>query len=404
MIDAEAAQQFVDDIEIGAGFAGGLDEPGPEQHAGVAAAAIIVVVLEEHGGGQHDIGHFGRIGHELLVDDGEEVIAGEAGAGEPLLRADVHRVGVLDEQRLDRAAAFQGFGVAGEDLADLAHIEFARVALFERGALDQRLVELPGTRIGVESAATTMAPGARHGRDGERRMHGRRAVALAGKAVAEAEIGFRRGADEMGEGLDLGDAEAGDGGGPFGRAGLEVRLEGGGEIGVARHIVTVGEVITQQDVHDGDGQCAIGAGAEHQRHIGLLHGAVAVDIDGDDLGAALLAGADGVGHDVDLGGDGIGAPDDDAIALGHLLGIGAGEPAGAGDEAGPGGAGADGVVLQRIAARQAQPLDAVAMHMAHGAGVEIGPDRLRPVLGLDGEEFCDDLVEGLIPTDRLEFA
>jgi hypothetical protein len=27
---------------------------------------------------QHDVGHLGRLGHELLMHDGEEVLAGEA--------------------------------------------------------------------------------------------------------------------------------------------------------------------------------------------------------------------------------------------------------------------------------------------------------------------------------------
>ena len=70
--------------------------------------------------------------------------------------------------------------------------------------------------------------------------------------------------------------------------------------------------------------------------IGLLHRAVHVDVDGDDLGAALLAGARRVGHHVDLGVHRVGAPDHDQVGLRHLARIGPGDPAGAGGKAGVG--------------------------------------------------------------------
>jgi hypothetical protein len=79
-----------------------------------------------------------------------------------------------------------------------------------------------------------------------------------------------------------------------------------------------------------------------------------------------------VSHDIDLGVHGIGAPDDNAVAFGHLLGIDAAEHAGPRDVARPGSAGADSVVLARIALGGAQAIDAVAVHVAHGAGIVIG--------------------------------
>ena len=56
-------------------------------------------------------------------------------------------------------------------------------------------------------------------------------------------------------------------------------------------------------------------GLTHSAMIGLLHGAIAVDVDGNDFGAALLARLDRVRHHVDLGVDRIGAPDNDAVGL-----------------------------------------------------------------------------------------
>ena len=181
----------------------------------------------------------------------------------------------------------------------------------------------------------------------------------------------------------------------------EMGFEIGAEIGVFCHVGAVGEIVAQQDMHDRDGQRAIGAGAQHEAHIGLGHGGGFVDVDDDDLGPALLLGAHGVGHDIDLGMHGIGAPDDDAVALGHLLGIDAAQHAGAGDVAGPGGAGADGVILAGIALGGAQAVDAVAMHMAHGAGIVVGPDGLGAVLGFDLGEAGGDFVEGFVPGDPL---
>src|SRR5262249_40209650 len=112
----------------------------------------------------------------------------------------------------------------------------------------------------------------------------------------------------------------------------------------------------------------------------------------------------GVGHDVDLRRHRIGPPDDDAVTLGHFLRIRPSENAGAGEEPRPGRAGADGVVLQGIAARVAQPLDAVALYVPHGASIKIGPDRLRPLLPLDLQPAGDDLVERLVPADTLPLA
>ncbi len=181
-----------------------------------------------------------------------------------------------------------------------------------------------------------------------------------------------------------------------------MRLELGREIGVAGHVVAVGEAVAQQDVHDGHGQGAVGAGAQDQAHIGLRHGGGFVDVDDNDLGAPFLAGAHGMGHHIDLGVHRIGAPDDDAVALAHFLRADARKIAGAGDVAGPGGADADGFVLAGIALGSAQAVDAVALHVPHGAGIEIGPDGFGPVLGLDSGKARGNLGHGLVPRDALE--
>jgi hypothetical protein len=97
LVAAEPRQQLVDDREVGPRLTRRLDQPRPVENARMATPCIIVVVLEEHRRRQHDVGHLGRLGHELLVDHGEEALARKAFAGPRLVRRDVHRVGVLDE-------------------------------------------------------------------------------------------------------------------------------------------------------------------------------------------------------------------------------------------------------------------------------------------------------------------
>ncbi len=131
---------------------------------------------------------------------------------------------------------------------------------------------------------------------------------------------------------------------------------------------------------------------------------VVVDVDDDDLRAAFLAGADRVGHDIDLRGHRIGAPDHDAIGLRHLARIGAAQRAGAHDIAGPGEIGADRAEEAGIFLGVAQPLDAVALHQPHRAGIEIGPDRLAAEALLGLEEFFGDEVERRFPARLLPAA
>ena len=139
-------------------------------------------------------------------------------------------------------------------------------------------------------------------------MHVDRAVALSRKAIAKTEEGFFCRADEAGEGLDLRDFQSGDRGGPDWIARSQMRLEAMGIVGVFFEIRPVGEPVAKQNVHDRAGQCAIRPRPQAKGEIGLFHGRVAVDVDDDQLRAALLPGARDMGHHVDLRGDGVGSP------------------------------------------------------------------------------------------------
>ena len=98
--------------------------PDLEMH--LAARGIEVVVLEEHGGRQHDVGQLRRVGHELLVDADEQVVAQRSPARTlAAFGSDRHRVGVLDQHRVDRRPAAERVTLADQDRADPRLVELA---------------------------------------------------------------------------------------------------------------------------------------------------------------------------------------------------------------------------------------------------------------------------------------
>ena len=139
MHGVEAAAEPLQHLMVGAAFAGRLDQLGADRNVLVAAAVIEIVMLHEHGRGQHDVGHLRGLGHELLMHRHEQVLARKSLAHQRLLRRHRHRIGVLDQHRLDRRPAFQRLGVAGQDASDLGLIEHPRGVIDRVMALDQRI-------------------------------------------------------------------------------------------------------------------------------------------------------------------------------------------------------------------------------------------------------------------------
>ena len=370
----------------------------------VPAALIEIVMLHEHRRGQNEIGHGGRFGHELLVDDREEILAGKTLLHLLLLRRDGDRIGVLDEQRRHRPLVAQGVGFTEQNVADPRLIELADRAVDHIEALDHRFPQAEGAGIRVESAAAPVLPRAKHGGDAQGRMHVHRAVALAGEAIAQPEEGAALLAQKACDSLDLRGRHPADRLRPFRRPEREMRLEFGREIREPRHVIAIREVLAQQHMENAGRQRAIRAGSHEKRVIGLPHRLVPVDIHRDDGRAPGFAGLDRVVHHVHLGVHGIRAPDHDDLAFGHLARIDARQASRAGDEAGPGHVGADRVVETGIFLRVSQAIDAVAHHEAHRSGVVIGPDGLASLLPLGGEEGLRRAIQGLIPADGPELA
>ena len=74
----EAAAEALQHLMVGTALAGRIDQLGADRNMLVAAAVIEIVMLHEHGGRKHDVGHGGRLGHELLMHRHEQVLAGKA--------------------------------------------------------------------------------------------------------------------------------------------------------------------------------------------------------------------------------------------------------------------------------------------------------------------------------------
>jgi len=227
----EAAAKTLQHLVVGPAFTGRLDQLGADRNVLVAAAVIEIVMLHEHRRRQHDIRHQGGLGHELLMHRHEQVLARKTLPHQRLLRRHRHRIGVLDQHRLDRTSATKCLGIAGQDTPDPGLIEHPRGVIDRVVALDDGFVEFPERVIVEEGAAALILPGAGHGRDAQRRMHLRRPVAAAGEAIAEAEERTFGLTDQTRESLDLRHRHTANRRGPFGRAGRKMRLEFTGTIG-----------------------------------------------------------------------------------------------------------------------------------------------------------------------------
>jgi hypothetical protein len=76
-------------------------------------------------------------------------------------------------------------------------------------------------------------------------------------------------------------------------------------------------------VDNGSGQSTIGSRPDNVAVFSLFHCASFVDVNDCQFCATLFLGDADMGHDIDLGVDGIAAPDNDQVRLLHLAGVNA---------------------------------------------------------------------------------
>ena len=118
MFGPEASGKRGDHFVIGAAALGRVDHFGGKLQMLMAPGGVEVVMLQEHCGGQDDIGVARGIGHELLVDTAEKVLARKAAAHFLLIRRNREGVRILDQHGSNGRAALQRLRVAGQDRAD----------------------------------------------------------------------------------------------------------------------------------------------------------------------------------------------------------------------------------------------------------------------------------------------
>ncbi len=155
-------------------------------------------------------------------------------------------------------------------------------------------------------------------------------------------------------------------------------------------------------MHHRAGQRAVGARPRRQMQIRDGGGRRSIRIDHDEFRAPFLPRPGYVRHDVDLGRNRVAAPHHDQIRLRHLARIDAAALSDAGLPADFRQRGADRHLLPRIPHDIAQPVDAVALQQAHGAGEVKRPYRLGAMLRGDVGERAGDAVQCLVPRDTLE--
>ena len=123
VLGAETLRQRDDHLVVRAAALRRLDDLRRELQVLVAARGVDVVVFEEHRRGQHDVGVARRVGHELLVHAGEQVLAREAVPHLLLMRARRRAGWCSGSASPHRRAALQRLRVAGQDRADPRLVE-----------------------------------------------------------------------------------------------------------------------------------------------------------------------------------------------------------------------------------------------------------------------------------------
>ena len=149
----------------------------------MAVAAVNVEVFELRGGGEQDVRVVRGVGLELLVDDGEEVVAFQAGEYARLIGADGGGVRIVNEECLHgRAGKFsvQGFGEA-------RHVHGAGAGANEVRAFEEGTVEVVGLAGAEEGTRAGMSPVAGECGEAHDGSHGHSAASVPLEAVVESD-------------------------------------------------------------------------------------------------------------------------------------------------------------------------------------------------------------------------
>ena len=170
-------------------------------------------------------------------------------------------------------------------------------------------------------------------------------------------------------------------------------------------VVAVGELVAHQDMHHAERKGGIGADPDRQIEVGSLGATRAARIDDDQRHAARLLLRLVQRPEMHVGGGKIGAPRDHQVGMHDVLGIGSADRA---DRDVPGFLAASVAYRASLQARGAERVEEAvhqaAIHQALMGGVGVAQERERAALLDDRLPLGGDLVERLVPGDRLELA
>ena len=345
--------------------------------------------------GKHDVRQARGIGHELLVNHGEEVVAVHPLCNETGIGRSAHRVGCEDVETHHRRIA----DLPGERRAKAIHVHPARLGWALR-AMAQCLAS-PGdiVRRGVVKPTTSHAE-----LPDDRRERGERAarlttIAMPLDAVGKLQQGRFCRAIPASQSNDLRRRNTGDRGDSL----RWVLLHSLAEILPADAVLAQPRLImksfSEEDVHESERQRAVGRRARPQMLVGRSRGRRAPGIDDDDVGAVALC-VTHEGHEVWRRAGRIVSPDDDEPTVANIASVRGKATAERHLDRGFGCGPAD-RTLQSADAHPVPETDTgdSALQQPERAAEGIRKDRRRAVLGDDVLPSLGDLADGLIPGD-----
>nr|GEU28155.1 hypothetical protein [Tanacetum cinerariifolium] len=380
MIEAHGARQQAEDLRVGLGFAQRRDGRVIGHHVQVAERQVGVHVLELGGGRQHDVRIVHRVGLEVLEHHREQVVAAEARLYLAGIGGDRQRVRVVDNHGLHLRAELRR-GRPQQVVADGGHVDGARQFFLQVRALQRRLAgDIAHRHAAAAHALHAIVDADRHRRAG-----------LGHLAVQPRQFDNFFGGDAAGGGRARGR--------PLGCPLFQL-LEAQrvvGDVGV------VEQVFGNQHVHQAQRQGGIGTGQQRDVLVAFLGRERAVRVNRDQRGAVAL-GLLGAGPEMQVGGDGIAAPDDDQLGILELFHVGADRAADRVPVAGGAGRGAHGAVQQRRTELVEEPRrHRLALHQPHGAAIAVRQDGFGIARG-NRFQAVGNRAQRLVPADALELA
>ncbi len=347
-------------------------------------------MLEECGRRQDDVGERSGIGHDLLVDDNEYVVARQLLDDSALIRRSCNRIAVVDKHTFDRRSAR-----LAERARELAHIHRARL---RRGLADRSLRRDGPARVTVRHREAAAAHAELAGDRGQRedRRDGTTAVAVAFDAPAAADHRRRAARVQLDELVELTRFDAGLGGCSRDRpaSGTDLQLlDAGRTRGELRITVTARE--QRVDHRECDRQ--IGAWTDRDMEIRASRERSPPWIDHSELGSGFARTLDH-GDEMDPGRRRVHAPQHDQLRVLEILERDAGHLAVEAVRGRGGRRRAERATQRRRAEPPKQPRRECALgEPAIGAAVVIRQDRFAAGTRADRTQLVGDKIERLVP-------